>query len=123
MKKLFYLALILLLQGCGNSDESPRYEAEKALFKARKMREDLAGGNIKDPFLDRAIESFRGVVKDYRDDMLEVEGLEEIVVSAQMDLAELEFRIGRYPDSRKDFEEAMSFWFAESSLKNGSYQS
>ena len=108
MKKLFYLALILLLQGCGNSDESPRYEAEKALFKARKMREDLAGGNIKDPFLDRAIESFRGVVKDYRDDMLEVEGLEEIVVSAQMDLAELEFRIGRYPDSRKDFEEAIT---------------
>ena len=108
MKKVFFLALILLLQGCGNSDESPRYQAEKALFKARKMREDLASGAIKDPFLDRAIDSFGDIVKDYRDDMLEVEGLEEIVVSAQMDLAELEFRTGRYEASRKDFEEAIT---------------
>jgi tetratricopeptide (TPR) repeat protein len=108
MKKLLFLALILLLQGCGNSDESPRYQAEKALFKARKMREDLTSGTIKDPFLDRAIESFGDIVKNYRDDMLEVEGLEEIVVSAQMDLAELEFRTGRYEASRKDFKEAIT---------------
>ncbi|MCK4349611.1 MAG: tetratricopeptide repeat protein, partial [Candidatus Krumholzibacteria bacterium] len=107
MKKILFLALILLLQGCGNSDESPRYQAEKALFKARKMREDLASGTIKDPFLDRAIESFGDIVKNYRDDMLEVEGLEEIVVSAQMDLAELEFRTRRFEASRKDFEEAI----------------
>ncbi len=108
MKRILLITLVLLLQGCGNSDESPRYQAEKALFKARKMREDLAGGTIKDPFLDRALESFRAIVKDYREDMLEVEGLEEIVVSAQMDLAELEFRTGRFEASRKDFEEAIT---------------
>lgn len=108
MKKILLITLILLLQGCGNSDESPRYQAEKALFKARKMREDLATGTIKDPFLDRTLESFRAIVKDYRGDMLEVEGLEEIVVSAQMDLAELEFRVGRFEASRKDFEEAIT---------------
>jgi tetratricopeptide (TPR) repeat protein len=105
---LILCAIAFMIQGCGNSDESPRYQAEKALFKARKLREDLASGTIKEPFLERAIESFRDVVAEYRDDMHEVEGLEEIVVSAQMDLAELEFRTSRYQDSRKDFEEAIT---------------
>ncbi len=103
------LSLVLIcsaIAGCGRED-SVKYEAEKALFNARKLRDDVFRGSIREPFLDRAIQGYRDVVTGYREKMPEVEGLAMIVVSAQMELAELEFRTGRFLDARADFDEAI----------------
>lgn len=100
------LSLILSLTGCGRKSPE-RYEAEQALFSARKMRGDVFRGSTSEPFLDRAIQEYRDVVSRYRDRMPDVEGLTLIVVTAQMELAELEFRTGRFADAIDDFDEAI----------------
>ena len=54
------LSLVLIfssITGCGRKD-AVKYEAEKALFNARKLRDDVFRGSIREPFLDRAIQGF-----------------------------------------------------------------
>lgn len=98
----------LFIAGCGGKKGDLRYAAERSLFRARKMREELLGGGIKPEFLEKTLESYRGVVLDYGGAMKETEGLEEIIVTAQMELAEIEFRAGRPAEAVKDFEKAAS---------------
>jgi tetratricopeptide (TPR) repeat protein len=103
----FLMVICLLSAGCGNNQRSNRYDAEKALHSARKMREDILRGSFEEAFLERALQSYRGIVTEYSTGMDEVEGLRDIVVSAQMDLAELEFRTGMLVAARDDFEKAI----------------
>jgi tetratricopeptide (TPR) repeat protein len=93
--------------GCGGSKNAERYEAERSLYNARKMRDDVFRGSIREPFLERAMQSYRDVVSVYRGRMAEVEGLGLIVVTAQMELAELEFRTGRLAEALGDFDIAI----------------
>jgi tetratricopeptide (TPR) repeat protein len=104
---LTVLITVLLIAGCGDKERNARYDAEKTLFGARKMRGDLFQGPIEEAFLQRALDSYRGIVADYSGRMYEVEGLAEIVVSAQMELAELEFNTGMFEVARSDFERAL----------------
>ncbi len=99
-------ALITLDAGCGEG--SRRYEAEKALFEARKMRGQTADMIPRPEFVDKAAEAYRAIVNEYAGDMEKAKDLAEIVISAQMELAELEFRTGRYDAAIADFEKAYS---------------
>ncbi len=97
-------ALTAMNAGCG--DGSRRYEAEKALFEARKMREQTAAMSPRPEFVDKAADAYRAIVDEYSGDMERVEDLAEIVISAQMELAELEFRTGRFDAATADFDKA-----------------
>jgi tetratricopeptide (TPR) repeat protein len=104
---LIIVAGFVLLSGCSGEGGSPRYAAEKRLFKARKMRDDLYAGGMKSEFLTKAAGAYRGIVTEYGGAARTVEGLEEIVVSAQMELGELEHRGGLLREARSDFERAI----------------
>jgi tetratricopeptide (TPR) repeat protein len=91
---------------CSGNDAGTLYQAEKALFKARSLREKIAAAVNKEEFIDKTIQSYRDVVDRYGQSIETVKGLEEIVVSAQMDLAQLEFQAGRLENARSDFERA-----------------
>lgn len=103
---LSFVMIVTLITGCGRKNPE-RYEGEKSLYNARKLRDDVFRGSMREPFLEKALESYRDIVAQYRGRMSEVEGLGVIVVSAQMELAELEFRAGRFADALKDFDEAI----------------
>ncbi len=101
------VAAALLLAACGPAKDSERYAAEKRLFKARKLKEDLYAGGMKSEFIAKAAEAYRGIVSEYAGSMGAVPGMEEIVVSAQMELGELEYRGGLLREARGDFEKAI----------------
>ncbi len=101
------VAAALLLAACGPAKNSERYAAEKKLFKARKLKEDLYAGGMKSEFVAKAAEAYRGIVNEYAGSVGAVPGIEEIVVSAQMELGELEYRSGLLREARDDFEKAM----------------
>lgn len=101
------LAGLALLAACGSDRGEPRYAAEKLLFKARKLREDVVAGGMKPEFVPRALDAYRAVVTAYVDSAATNAGLETIVVTAQMELAELEFRARLLRESRADFERAI----------------
>lgn len=96
----------LIAAGCGRHHDDVRYEAEKALFTARKQAGELSFLSLSGGFLDRAAASYRTVLDRYAGDADRIEGMELIVVSAAMELAELEFRAERYAEARRDFLEA-----------------
>jgi tetratricopeptide (TPR) repeat protein len=97
----------LLLAACGPAGNGERYAAEKKLFKARKLKEDLYAGGMKIEFLAKAVDAYRGIVSEYAGAVGAVPGMGEIVVAAQMELAELEYRGGLLREARGDFENAM----------------
>ncbi len=100
------MAVLLAFAACDRGGNKTRYAAEKSLFRARKMREELGATSLKPEFLDKALESYRLIVRNYRDRIDNIEGMEEIIVSAQMELAELEFLSGMLEIARDDFKEA-----------------
>lgn len=100
------LAGLALLAACGSDRGDPRYAAEKRLFRARKLREDVIAGGMKPEFVQRAVDAYRAVVTAYGDSAAAGGGLETIVVSAQMELAELEFRALLLREARTDFARA-----------------
>jgi len=100
---LLALAAALVAAGCSGERSDPRYDAEKALFTARKQAGELVFPTLSSEFLDRAIESYRAVIRDYAGEAGRIEGMNLIVVSAAMELAELEFRAERFADAREDF--------------------
>jgi tetratricopeptide (TPR) repeat protein len=107
---LLLVSLVLscsLILGCGDGENTKRYDAEKSLFNARKMRDDIFRGSIREPFLEKAIRNYRDIVTEYSGSMAEIEGLDEIVVTAQMELAELEFRTGLLDEALEDFDKAI----------------
>jgi TolA-binding protein len=100
------VAAALLFAACGPGHDSDRYAAEKKLFKARKLKEDLYAGGMRSEFLAKAAEAYRGIVREYGGSAGKVAGIEEIVVSAQMELGELEYRGRLLKEARNDFEKA-----------------
>ncbi len=96
-------AAIMICPGCGSGGKSPGYEAEKALFEARKHAGELTFPNLNREFLDRTLAAYRKIIEDYTGETGSIEGLDLIVVTAQMELAELEFRASMFDDARKDF--------------------
>jgi TolA-binding protein len=103
---LIAVCLMLVAGACGEREQNPRYAAEKSLFNARKTRDRLLQGTVASEFIDQVVDEYRTIVNEYRGTMKQHEGLEEIVVTAQLELAELEFRARRLTDARNDFEEA-----------------
>lgn len=101
------IAAAMLLASCGPARDSERYAAEKKLFKARKLKEDLYAGGMKSEFLEKAAGAYRGIVSEYSGSAGTVAGIEEIVISAQMELGELEYRGRLLREARSDFEKAM----------------
>ncbi len=103
------LAALVLAGACGTRPGDERYAAEKKLFKARKLREQVVSGGMRPEFLPRAADAYRAVVSEYASAAAASKGIEEIVVTAQMELAELEFRAGLLRESRSDFEKAIDY--------------
>lgn len=96
-------AATLLSAGCSRRESNPRYEAEKALFNARKQAGGLTFPVLGGEFLERALAAYRTIIEKHGGEAGRVEGLEMIVVSSQMELAELEFRAEMYEEARADF--------------------
>lgn len=96
-------AAMTICPGCGSEEKSPIYEAEKALFEARKHAGELTFPTLNREFLDRTLTTYRKIIEDYAGDTGTVEGLDLIVVTAQMEIAELEFRAVMLDAARKDF--------------------
>lgn len=92
-----------VFHGCGSEDNSPTYRAEKAIFDARKLSSELTFPTVNRDFLERTLTAYRGIVEEYSGETSSIEGLDIIVVTAQMELAELEFRAGLLEDARTDF--------------------
>ncbi len=96
-------AAVVICPGCDNKDSSPAYEAEKTLFDARKLASELTFPTVNRAFLDRSLAAYRQIVEEYSADTDEIEGLDLLVVTAQMELSELEFRAAMFEDAKKDF--------------------
>ncbi|MBN1162984.1 MAG: tetratricopeptide repeat protein [Candidatus Krumholzibacteriota bacterium] len=108
IKTLLPAALIILplIGGCTESSQKKRYSAEKALFKARKMNNEMILTTGNSEFLDEVLNSYRRVISDYGASADSIEGMEMLMVSALMELAELEFRTGMFAAAREDFIQA-----------------
>jgi tetratricopeptide (TPR) repeat protein len=102
------LAAALVMAACGPGRNGERYEAEKQLFKARKLAHDLYAGGMRREFLSKTADAYRAIVRDHAASADSVAGIEKIVVAAQMELAELEYRGGLLRESRDDFEAALA---------------
>jgi len=94
---------LMLCPGCGSEDKSPTYEAEKALFDARRHASELTFPTLNVEFLDRTLTAYRMIIDNYSSETENIEGMDLILVTAQMELAELEFRASLFEDARKDF--------------------
>jgi len=103
------LAAVIVVASFGSCGErgGPRYAAERELFKARKVRDELLANGVRREFVEKAVEGYRKVVTTYGPSV-GVAGVAQIVISAQMELAELEFRAGMPRQARDDFEEAVA---------------
>lgn len=100
------IVAIFMIVSCGSERGNPRYAAERKLFQARKMKEDVVKGGMKPEFLAKAIDGYRRIVSDYGEAASGDADIERLVVTAQMELAELEFRARLLRESRDDFEKA-----------------
>ncbi len=108
--KTDFLTAILLVSGltlgCSSDERSVLYEAEKELFKARKLNRELPQPYSDREFIENAVESYRAIVDRYSSYADSIDGIEMIVVSSQMELAELEFRTGALKSAIEDFQKA-----------------
>ncbi len=95
-----------VIYSCGGQKQQKRYAAEKELFKARKMKNQLPAIATASGFYNKTISAYRDIVRDYQDDMYRIEGMEYIVLSAQMELAELQFSSGLLEEARNSFDRA-----------------
>jgi len=83
--------------------KSAVYQAEKDLFRARKMKHELSSTTIKGEFLSRTLDTYRGIVRDYGDRPKRSAALDTIIVTAQMEMAQLEFQTGMLDEAYRDF--------------------
>ena len=101
-------ALLVLLGmglGCGSVAERTIYEAERRLFKADKMKSELADefGFRQSGLLDNTIGAYRAIVTEFAPMTARVPGLDAYVVAAQIDIADLEAQVGRHGEALEDF--------------------
>ena len=107
MRRFAGLALLAMLAAC--SESSPQYRAEKQVFEADKLNQELSAqlGVPSGDFLDRTLNAYENVVVEFSPIMYDHEGLERLVLRAQMAKAELENRAGRYKDAKLDFDKLL----------------
>jgi TolA-binding protein len=96
-------AAAVISPGCGGEEKSPTYKAERELFNARKYAGELTFPTLNAEFLNRTLAAYRGIIDRYGVQAGSDADLEIIVVTARMELAELEFRASMFDDSRRDF--------------------
>ena len=96
-------AAVVIYPGCDSKNSSPAYRAEEALFDARKLASELTFPTVNRVFLDRTLTAYRLIVEEFSADTGTIEGLDLLVVTAQMELSELEFRAALFDDAKKDF--------------------
>ncbi|MBD3179369.1 MAG: tetratricopeptide repeat protein [Candidatus Latescibacteria bacterium] len=101
---LTLLAAIAVVMSC--QEKGPLYEAEKELFKARKMRHELSSTTVQGEFLTRTLDTYRGIVEEYKDQMNRQAELDTIIVTAQIEMAQLEFQTGMLEKAYRDFRDA-----------------
>ncbi|MCD6380524.1 tetratricopeptide repeat protein [bacterium] len=105
---LLAISVTVLISSCGkNGGESITYEAEKALFRARKMRSNLSPTTVNSEFLTKTIQTYRDIVSKYEPSREKSHTLDSLVVTCQMELAQLEFHSGLLEKSREDFQTAI----------------
>jgi len=106
---LLAISAAVLISSCGkNSAEPTVYEAEKALFKARKMRSNLSFTIENSDFLNKTLQTYENIVSKYQPFTEKSHTLDTLVVTCQMELAQLEFHTGLLEKSRSDFHSAIS---------------
>lgn len=96
------LTAAAVLAGCAPGGKKELYEAEKALFNAQKMNRELVVPTMNPVFLEKTLSAYRDITARYGGGEM-TEEMERIVVTAQMDLAELEFRSSMFDAARSDF--------------------
>ena len=94
---------VLHAVSCNGDKGGDLYRAEKDLYAARKLNSELVIVTLNQDFLEKTLDAYRKIVTDYSALAGSIDGMEMIVVSAQMELAELEFRARRLEDARNDF--------------------
>jgi len=103
---MMLIPALLTSPSCGGREDNLVYQAEKELFKARKMSSELTGATTQSEFLSRTIQAYRNVVEEYQPLMGRPGALDTVVVAAQMELAQLQFRAGMLQGARDDFRKA-----------------
>ncbi len=99
----FAVFLAVFAAGCSGNDSREMYRAEEAIYKARKMNNELPVATMNPAFLEKTVDAYRTIVTDYGKYSGRIDGMRELVLSAQMELAELEFRAGMLTAARDDF--------------------
>ncbi len=103
---MFFLVTLLFFIACTGGEKKKLYNAEKALFEARRLNDELTLASMDREFLGRTLESYRSVVNNYSSYSGKIDGMETVIVSAQIELAELEFRAELLKDAINDFRKA-----------------
>jgi TolA-binding protein len=99
------MLLVMSVASCADSDRLAIYEAEKLLFKAGKLEAKLGDATLpsRSEFLSMSRTVYRAIVTRYAPYMQNVEGMESIVLDAQLRLAKLELKTGMFAEARDDF--------------------
>jgi tetratricopeptide (TPR) repeat protein len=106
---LLAISATVLISSCGkNGGKSITYKAEKALFRARKMRSNLSPTNVNSEFMTKTLQTYRDIVIEYKPFREKSRALDTLVITCQMELAQLEFHSGLLEKSREDFKTAIS---------------
>jgi tetratricopeptide (TPR) repeat protein len=93
--------------GCAKSEDRLRHAAEKRLFEADKVRSEWArsSNRANSRFIDRTIGEYRSIVEEFGGHT-DIEGMETIVIAAQIRLADIELQTGRILAALDDLEAA-----------------
>jgi len=97
-----------LMLSCSGKKGEDEYSAEKMLFKARKMKDDLTSSRFRQEFFDKTISAYREIVDRFSGRMNQSKEIENIVVSAQLEMAELYYRGGFADSAISSFKQAVS---------------
>jgi TolA-binding protein len=99
------MLIMFAMSSCADSDRLAIYEAEKLMFKANRLEAKLAAATIpsRSEFLSMTRGVYRAIVTRYAPYVPNVEGMESIVLQAQLNLAELELSYGLLAEARDDF--------------------
>jgi TolA-binding protein len=105
---LIFAVSLVITGGCSGKAKDAAYNAEREFYEARKLRMELSDQWVVPgtEFLDRTLLAYQNLLARYTPQMYEVDGLENIVVTAQMDLAEIYFQAAMLPEARREFEKA-----------------
>lgn len=99
------LLAVVLTSACADRNARIVYEAERALYRADKLKSGVSGTIVpgSSEFLDRAIAAYSEISARFRDYTADDEEIEIIVLTAQLNVARLELEKGQLARARTDF--------------------